>query len=161
MPRILIVAYGNPLRSDDGLAWRAAEQLEKKVSQPDVEILTLHQLTPEVAETCRRFQCVIFVDAASRDEAGNGTAGEVRVRKIQTQKDSAGRATRFSHALSPDAIVDMSAQLYGANPRAFSVTMTGDDFGHGESLSATVTAALPLLVDRIEKVVKEVLGAGE
>jgi Ni,Fe-hydrogenase maturation factor len=101
------------------------------------------------------------VDAASRDEAGNGTAGEVRVRKIQTQKGSAGRATRFSHALSPDAIVDMSAQLYGANPRAFSVTMTGDDFGHGESLSPTVTAALPLLVDRIEELVTEVLGAGE
>ena len=99
MPRIVIVAYGNPLRSDDGLAWRAAEQLEKKVSEPDVEIFTLHQLTPEVAETCRRFQCVIFVDAASRADAGNGSAGEIRVREIETRKDNAIPATRFlTHA---------------------------------------------------------------
>ena len=160
MPRIVIVAYGNPLRCDDGLAWRAAEQLEKKVSQPDVEIFTLHQLTPEVAETCRRFQCVIFVDAASPADVGRGNAGELRVREIEIRKDSAIPATRFSHALSPDAIIAMTAQLYGANPLTLSVTMIGDNFGHGESLSPAVTVALPLLVDRIQELVREFLSTG-
>jgi len=161
MPRIVIVAYGNPLRSDDGLAWRAAEQLEKKVFQPDVEMFKLHQLTPEVAETCRRFQCAIFVDAASQADVGTGNAGEIRVREINSLRDSANPPTRFSHALSPDAILAMTAQLYGANPRTFLVTMTGDNFGHGESLSPAVTVALPLLVDRIQALVHEFLSTSE
>jgi Ni,Fe-hydrogenase maturation factor len=49
MPRILIVAYGNPMRCDDGVAWRAADALETNSCGGNVEILRRHQLAPELA----------------------------------------------------------------------------------------------------------------
>ena len=66
MPRVLIVAYGNPLRSDDGVGWVVAEELRRRLASPEVEVLRLQQLLPEVAESLSRADAVIFVDA-SRD----------------------------------------------------------------------------------------------
>ena len=74
MARVLIVAYGNPMRSDDGLAWHAADKLEGKYSPSEVEILRVHQLAPELAENVSRSEAVIFVDAAMADGA-NGIPG--------------------------------------------------------------------------------------
>ena len=148
MPRILVVAYGNPMRSDDGVAWRAAAALEGRFSTPNVEIVRTHQLAPELAETVSRCEAVIFVDAAS---AGNGPPGEIRSIEIRLPE----APPRFSHQLSPGAILALARQLFGATPSAHSVTLTGDCFDHGESLSPVVAAALPALVARIEALIQQ------
>jgi hydrogenase maturation protease len=153
MARVLIIAYGNPMRCDDGLAWRAADELEGKFSGSDVEIVRRHQLAPELAETVSRCETVIFVDAASADAAGNGPPGEVRCAQIAMPEVE----VRFSHQLSSGAIVALASQLFFASPRAFSVTLTGECFDHGESLSPAVGAALPALVTRIEALVQQFL----
>jgi hydrogenase maturation protease len=149
MPRVLIIAYGNPLRSDDGVAWRAAELLRGKFSAGEVEIECLQQLGPELAESASRSECVIFVDAA----ASQGSAGEVQVIELSAGFNKASEASRFCHALPPSAIVGLSERLYGSRPRAYCATIIGKSFEHGESLSPVVTAALPTLVARIEKLV--------
>ena len=148
MPRVLIIAYGNPMRSDDGVAWRAAAALEGKFSNPDLEIVRAHQLTPELAETIHRCEAVIFVDAVR-----NGPAGEIRSVQINLPQTT----PRFSHQLSPDAVVALAHQLFGATPSAFSVTLSGACFDHGESLSPAVAAALPALVARIEALIQQFL----
>ncbi len=83
MPRLLIIAYGNPLRSDDGVAWRAAAALQKIFSPDKAEILALHQLGPELAENASRSECVIFVDASTR----SGLPGEIQVKELQSDSD--------------------------------------------------------------------------
>ena len=150
MARILIVAYGNPLRSDDGLAWRAAEALQQILAPEEAEILMLHQLGPEVADSASRSESVIFVDAA----AGPGEPGEVQIQELLANK-SEPAASRFCHAFSPANVLSLSAQLYNANPRAFSATVIGENFNHGESLSVAVQAALPALLARIEELLKK------
>jgi hydrogenase maturation protease len=152
MPRALIIAYGNPLRSDDGVAWRAAEVLRQKFSPAEVEIACLHQLAPELAETVSRFPCVIFVDAASSPHAGH--PGEIRVQEL-SRKDSSDSGSPLSHALSPNAVMRLSDTLYDAKPRAFAVTVSGQNFDHGESLSSAVAAALPDLVAQIQGLVSD------
>jgi len=153
MPRVLILAYGNPLRSDDGVAWRAADELEKKLSgaDVDVEIRRCHQLAPELAETISHSEAVIFVDAAASGR-GNGQPGDVRCTAIGPPEGK----VRFSHQLSPGAAMELARQLYGASPRAYVVTLTGECFDHGEALSPVVAAALPALVMRIETLVQQV-----
>ena len=141
------------MRSDDGLAWHAADELERKLPASEVEILRVHQLAPELAETVSHFAAVIFVDAAA---AENGQPGEVRCEEI---REPAGEV-RFSHQLSPSAVFALAGKLYGARPRAFSVTLTGQCFDHGESLSPVVAAALPALVARVEGVARQFLSAG-
>jgi len=154
MPAVLIVAYGNPLRGDDGVAWRAADALRGKFPESQVEILCLHQLAPELAETAGRFERVIFVDAASKQ---TGEPGKIRVKQIRAEAISKNEGTAFGHSLSPAAVLALAASLYGAKPQAFSVTVTGEDFGHGDRLSRSVTAALPDLISRIELLVQSTL----
>jgi hydrogenase maturation protease len=155
MPRVLIVAYGNSMRSDDGVAWRAADELERTFSgskiASEVEILRLHQLVPELAEAVSHAEAVIFLDAVS---SGAGTEpGELR---CEETSPPASR-TSFSHQLSPSVLLALSQQLFGASPRAYAVTLAGESFDHGESLSPAIEAAIPKLVARTEALVRQLL----
>jgi hydrogenase maturation protease len=146
MARVLIIAYGNPLRSDDGVAWRAAEQLQHKFPSHEVDIRTMHQLTPELAEYVAHHKCVIFIDAAAESSA----PGHVEVNELC----SADSHSALGHALTPTVILSLAEKLYHSSPRAFSVTVSGQNFGHGESLSSPVQAAIPDLISCIEQLVK-------
>lgn len=159
MPRILMVAYGNPLRSDDGLAWRAADQLEGKFSPAEVEILRLHQLAPEQAETASHFECVIFIDAAHThtDNRRQSRPGDVRIDPIRPGDAGSAEPPRLFHAISPEAVLALAARLYKATPTAFSATVTGENFSHGEFLSPAVAAAMPTLTGSIEALVRKML----
>lgn len=150
MPRVLVIAYGNPMRCDDGLAWHAAAALEQKFAGSSIEIVRVHQLTPELAETVSHSEGVIFVDAA---HGGNARPGEIHGEAISLAHD----APHFSHGLSPGAVMALARELFGASPRAFSVALTGQCFDHGESLSPAVVAALPALVARVDGLLREFL----
>lgn len=155
MPRVLIVAYGNPMRSDDGLAWRAADELTKTFASPEVEVLHLQQLAPEVAEVMSRAEAVIFVDASATGGEAGRRPGKLDWRRVRTKADT----SRISHHLTPGAALALAKQLYQAQPNAFSVTLTGESFRHGETLSPAVRAALPVLIERVEALVKQCLSA--
>lgn len=151
MPRILIIAYGNPLRSDDGVAWHAADPLQRIFPPEEVGVICLHQLGPELAEAARRSECVIFVDATTGLHPG-----DIDIRELTGTPESA-KAPAFAHALNPQSIVTLAAQLYDARPRAFCATIIGQIFEHGESLSPAVAAALPDFIRRVEGLVRELL----
>lgn len=145
MARVLIVGYGNPLRSDDGLGWRAAEELSRCLSLPEVEVLMRQQLTPELADNLTRADVVFFIDAAR-----GGQPGELRCDPVTPQP-----GTTDTHHSSPAGILAMAQQLYGASPRVFVVSMYGECFDHGTALSATVEAGLPKLTALVEKLVRQ------
>jgi hydrogenase maturation protease len=151
-PRILIVAYGNPLRSDDGIAWRAADALCDKFPASEVEVMRFHQLAPELAENICHFTTVIFLDAQTASD--QCAPGQIRSQEITAVNAACAEASRFTHAVSPQMIVTLAATLYRSNPKAFLVTVTGENFDHGESLSAPVAAALRGLVEQVVKIVR-------
>jgi len=146
MPRVLVLAAGNPLRSDDGLAWRAADELRSSAPPAEVEIVKVHQLAPELAEDVSRASLVIFIDAAAAGDPGRlGCEGVVR-----STADSAS-----SHSFTPAALLQLAATLYGVAPEAFLVSVAGKSFEHGESLSPEVEQALPQLVAKIHELMFE------
>lgn len=59
---ILIIGYGNNLRSDDGVGRYLAEIIEQQ-QLPLVKALSVHQLTPELVLEIADSQAVIFIDA--------------------------------------------------------------------------------------------------
>jgi len=152
MSRVLIVAYGNPLRSDDGIAWRAADSLDKKFPPSEVEILRVHQLAPELAENASRSDSVIFIDAAS---VPSSLPGEIRAEEVCPTL-CAG-PSRFSHVQTPQDVIALAERLYAARPKSFIVTVAGASFDHGESLSPSAEAALPILIERIVGIVRTFL----
>ena len=115
---------------------------------------SLHQLTPELAEAVSRFACVIFVDAASQQA---GKPGEIRVEEICADIITGNQTAVLGHSLSAGALLALAASLYGARTRAFSVTVRGENFGHGDRLSPAVAAAVPDLIGRVELLVRAAL----
>lgn len=146
MPRVLVIAIGNPLRSDDGLAWRAADELEKVVSSSDVQVKKVHQLTPELCEDVSRAALVIFVDAAESGQPGTLSCEQVVA-------SAAGSAS--SHHLTPGTLLHLTATLYGARPNAALLSLTGKSFDHGESLSPEVQESLPTLVGQVRELTRK------
>ena len=146
MPRILIVACGNPLRCDDGLAWRAAEELRRRRLPQEVEIIAQHQLAPELAPAVSQVERVLFLDAASDSQPG-----EIRCDPVLPLQ--ASRA--FTHKFSPACILSMAQELYGNAPQAYVISIDGECFDHGETISAAVEAALPGFVDLIVRLAEE------
>ncbi|HWA95330.1 MAG TPA: hydrogenase maturation protease [Terracidiphilus sp.] len=145
MPQFLIVAYGNTLRSDDGVAWRAAELLRAVLSPSVAGILCVHQLVPEIAENISHVEHAIFIDASV-----NGAPGEIASTAINSNRDW----TPASHRLSPDQILALCKYAYGSAPSATIVSVAGECFEHGEKLSASVEVALPKLVDTVIEVIQ-------
>ncbi len=159
-PRILIIAYGNPLRSDDGIAWRAAEALEGKFSPESVEIVRLHQLAPELADTVRNRDLVLFLDAACVESA-DSRAGEIQFREVCGSETDKRQPGNFTHIYSPAKVLALAGELYGSKSKAWIVTVTGEDFGHGERPSASVMNSLPGLIVRIEQLVRSEVAKAE
>jgi hydrogenase maturation protease len=136
--RILIIGYGNPLRGDDGFGFLAAERLRETIDDPDIEILALHQLTPELMEPVSRAGRVIFIDAAAEGEPGKLV--------IKPVAAGPGAAAAFTHFADPGALLAGAGRLYGNVPPGTMVTVPGLDFELGSPLSEPVRAALEFLV---------------
>ena len=135
---MLIIGYGNRLRSDDGVGFRAAELLRERNVNPDIEVLAVPQLTPELTEPVSRAQQVIFIDAAAE-----GRPGEIRRRKLTAP--AAGAA--FTHRMTPEAL--LAAALYGASPSGVLYSICGESFAYGEQLTPAVERALAELVVKL------------
>ena len=139
MTKVLIICSGNPLRSDDGLGWQAAEELARSMLPPTMEIVTCFQLTPELAEALHNAQCIFFIDAGREGKPGELTFSPV----------VPGAEASSSHHLSPAAVLQLTCQIYGSAPPAFMASICGECFDLGEHLSPTVAAELPRLTLRV------------
>ncbi|MEO8391518.1 MAG: hydrogenase maturation protease [Chloroflexota bacterium] len=60
---ILIIGYGNPLRSDDAIGQQIAQAMKDRLNRSDVEVLLTYQLTPELIYSISEAQLVVFIDA--------------------------------------------------------------------------------------------------
>ena len=148
--RVLIIGYGNPLRSDDGFGWRAAQELSTRMQSPELEVMVRQQLTPDLAETASHFQLVIFIDAA-RD----CPPGELRCEGIAREGNrSQLAAPSFSHSLSPASVLAWTADFYNHFPDAYYISVGGASFAEGESLSPLMQAAFLPLLARVQMLIE-------
>jgi hydrogenase maturation protease len=146
-PRVLILAYGNPLRSDDGIAWQVADLLRTELSSNSVEIVCAHQLTPEFAETMSHARGAIFIDARE-----NGEPGQIHRARVMTATDG----MCGTHRLTPGQLMALCSVLYPKTPEAYEVSITGECFSHGERLSAALKEALSRLAAIVIELVREI-----
>src|SRR4030095_13749553 len=110
--KVFIIGYGNPLRSDDAIGLRAAEELAGLQFSDRITIRQCHQLTPELASDVKDAAIVIFIDAAH-----SGNPGIILWEEIHPKLES----SIFTHDFSPSSILDLAQELYGKRPtKAFS-----------------------------------------
>lgn len=147
MPRVLIIGYGNPMKSDDGLGWHVAQALSGQITSPDIRVICAQQLTPENSEEASRAELVVFIDAKE-----GGPPGEIRCEAIHLDKDGSGSLIH-THDLSPATILQLANELYGKAPRGFLLTVSGQQFDDGDFLSEPVSSALPKVIARVRKLI--------
>ncbi len=142
MRRTLIVGYGNPLRGDDGIGVYLAEDLKNNfLHTSNVEIITQHQLIPELVEDIQKAERVIFIDANARNKPG-----EISVAKIVAEQS---KSQSISHSVAPQSLLMMSQTLCGKTPSAWIVSIGGENFDYQEGLSKTLKDQVPEYLAKI------------
>lgn len=133
---ILVIAYGNTLRRDDGAGVALAKKLVRHWHKMGItaQQIIVTQLTPELAAEMAEIGAalVIFVDTAVGGEPS------IAVRGI----DLAALSPSLGHQLDPAALMLYAKMLYGYRAPAWIITIVGADFGHGEGLSPQVEKLL-------------------
>jgi hydrogenase maturation protease len=144
MPSTLVIGIGNDLRGDDAAGLLAARRLAERY--PDVKLLTVHQLTADMALGLGAFDTVLFLDA-------DVEASEVICRPVDPSFD---RMTLDPHHMTPAQLLAIAGALDEPLPRyIFEVALPACRFEHGGPLSPTALAG----VNRVHDCVVELFAS--
>ena len=142
--RALLIAVGNRLRRDDGVAHAVLEGLS---SANDVESRAFLQLTPEVAEDIAGYDPVIFIDS----DAG---LAELSLEPL----DQLPSPPALTHVSRPAEIVELSTALLGFAGRIFLCRIPVDDLTVGEGLTRRASELVAQAVEELEILLSELRG---
>jgi hydrogenase maturation protease len=120
----LIIGYGNDLRGDDA-AGRVAADTIAALHLPDVTVLSVHQLTPELAPILAQAHEAVFLDA---DVSG---CQVVRVTHVLPRTDG----QYAGHVATPRALLALARAVYGRSPDSWLISIPAIDFTLGAPLS--------------------------
>jgi hydrogenase maturation protease len=127
-PTTAILAWGNTVRTDDGVGVAVAERLRAAFADdPAVEIHVRTQLGPELAEVLARAGRALFIDAHV-DPDGEPVA-------LEPLTPADGAEVGLNHQVPPEHLLALAAWLYGRTPEAHLLTVRAHDTGFGETLS--------------------------
>jgi hydrogenase maturation protease len=143
---VLVIGYGNELCGDDGAGPIAAEMLRDLL--PDgAEVLTFHQLLPELIMQLSKSKLAIFIDADCQTPAG-------QVRREYLSPDSDGEKA-IGHHQSPEGLLNMARELCGHAPPAILFRIGAADFRFHQGLSKPVRLAVRKLVEQVVELVEQ------
>ena len=162
--KTLIVGLGNPILGDDGVGWRVAEEVLRRLEAQDaparqmvvVERLSLGGLS--LMEHMLDYKRAIVIDAIT---TGEGTAGDLICLPLSALPDHSAGHTTSAHDTSLQNAL-MVAQEMGFNVPE-EVWVVGIDaaqtYEFSEQLSPEVEAAVPEATDTVLRLLRD--GAGE
>jgi len=134
--RRLVLACGNTLRGDDGVAWHIAAQLDLISLHAGDEIVVTQQFLPEHAEQISLSNVVVFVDCSGLTDAGCVSSLSIEPTEQLPRI--------LTHHLDPASLLRLALDLYGRiPPRRTVITVGGESFGMSEELSPAVRDAIP------------------
>jgi hydrogenase maturation protease len=146
---VLLVGYGNPLRTDDGAGPAVAELVaaDPRAAALGIDVRTAHQLTPELAVDVAAATLLVLVDAAE-----GPPAGEVGVRRVEGPGENDPSMT---HHLEPESLLGLARGLFGAAPPAIVVSIGVRSVEVGERLTPEVDEAVGRAAGVVLDVVEE------
>ncbi len=145
MPEVLIIGYGNRMRTDDAVGAEAADRLaEVYRDDPRVRVMSSHQLMPEMARDMAEAEFLLLLDANA-----SGVSGAITKSVVTARADESS----FTHDCTPAALLFAASSLYGRTPEAVSLTLAADSFELGTGLSPTARRSLPDFLEAARQVV--------
>src|SRR5690348_5954937 len=128
---LLVIGYGNTLRSDDGVGPKVVEALAA-LDLANVRTLSCDLLTPELADPISRADTVVFVDAAI------DAPREVQLRPLAPAESS----QILAHAADPRTLLALARDVFGHAPRAWWLTIPVENMGIGEGFTQLAQAGI-------------------
>lgn len=138
MTDVLVIGFGNDLRSDDG-AGRAVAEMVSDLGLPGVEVRAMSQLTPELALDIAGRRLVVFVDA-------DVDATEVKVRTVTAGPPGLGTMT---HHGDPATILSLTSKVGPLPDDAVVISIPATNLEMGFQLSHGTERAVGEAVDLI------------
>ena len=133
---LLVIGYGSSLRADDAAGTHAARTLARF----GFDSVEAHQLTPELAERIAQARQVIFIDAHTEV-----APGQIAVKRVE-----AGTAAGvLEHHGSPEGIMRLAQEAFGAAPQAWLIGLGGRNFDFGDGLSRAARSAVWKAVSKV------------
>ncbi len=133
---ILVYAYGNPGRQDDGLGNRMVDALTPWLREQGFDHVSVDsnfQLNIEDADNIRDKDVVVFVDASIED---------IEDFRLDVVEPSEGRSEFTMHAASPAYILALCIKLYNKHPETYLLQIRGYEWEFEERLSYKATQNL-------------------
>ena len=150
---ILILAYGNSLRRDDGAGFVLADRLERLLSRPGIGLVRIdsHQLTPELSLDISKddVSAVVFID--TRAVAGPSDDLQLRFEKVVPAEIS---SPSLGHHFDASLLMAYTKHLFKKEPPAWIITVPGVDFDHGEGLSELTRKSLEDAPGTLQKLIE-------
>jgi hydrogenase maturation protease len=149
--RVLILACGNSLRSDDGIGpWLADWAEHHFAAQPEIRVIFRQQWTPDIAEDIANAEFVLFIDCSIESAPGS-----IQLRPVEPSTSQQGLATH--HQGAPELLA-LARELYNSSPsNAHLKTIGAGSTELGEEFTEPVRAALPNACVLIEQTVTDLL----
>lgn len=140
---VLIFAYGNSLRRDDGAGLVLGGVVERLLSEAGFQVnrIDSHQLEPEFALDIsgEEISSVLFIDARTVPEISDADDLRVQFHRVSPAEDS---SPGLGHHLNPSTLLAYARHLFKKEPPAWLITIPGTDFDHGEGLSEIALEAI-------------------
>jgi hydrogenase maturation protease len=144
-PKTLFIAYGNPDRQDDGVAWillqRLAAHFGVTVDDPNADyyetlgknpdFFFVLQLIPELADLIVEYDRVCFIDAHVGD-----LEGEIAMQVLSPHYEP----STLSHHMTPQFLLDIAETTSHRHPQALLISIRGYLFGFIQGLSEQTTS---------------------
>jgi hydrogenase maturation protease len=138
---LLVIGYGNTLRSDDGAGRRVAQVIEE-LHLEEVRVLSCDLLTPELADPVARALAVIFVDASVE------AATTVQLRELKPAES----LQILAHAADPRTLLALARDIFGHTPQAWWITIPAENLELGEEISTKAEAGVEEAIRQIQKI---------
>lgn len=128
LPRVVVIAWGNPSRGDDALGPEFLSRAENAATHPreTFEFVTDFQLQPEHATDLERRDLALFVDASK------GLTAPIAFTELRPQRD----ATFTTHGMSPSGVLAAFRAAFDREPPpSFQLAIAGVGFKLGDPIS--------------------------
>ncbi len=141
---VVVFAVGNPSRGDDALGPVLAERVRNWLAVSGladaVEVIEDFQLQIEHALDLQGRKLALFIDA------GEGTPPPMTL----LPTGPSPLASHSTHALAPEAVLEVYRRTEGAEPpAAYVLCIRGEDFGLGTPLTAAAAERAGLAMDML------------
>lgn len=144
---LLVIGYGNTLRSDDGVGPKVSNAVAG-LGLSSVRALTCDLLTPELADPISQTRTVVFVDAAV------DAPGEVQLRPLAPADSS----QIMAHAADPRTLLALARDVFGHAPEAYWLTIPAVNMEFGETFSEQTAHGMEVALEKIRELARAQAG---